>query len=1287
MQKRAEMLKGLVVTKEGLLLLFARRSRIVCTRLTFRVFLFVPLVIVGSAEAFPLRVDIGDIGQPVKAGWQEFSGNRNNEIDPKTEVYLVNGRNISVTLRTGVLNDSGYRNYAGGDLGGDMLYPDNQYGPVNGSVILSLGNLAAGEYVLISHHNDSKDTHAQQDPIDVMVSGAVSAYTDDLEVVQTKSSDDSSLGQSSVTFTATGSGDVVVTYNPITSIPIISKAVLNGFELHTEGRTVQFDRPGSSGAEGVGWVYMAVTLSSPPEGSAVTVDYAATGGTATGGGVDYTLVGSSLSFEPGQTTPEYISIYLLNDGEPEEDETIEVTLSNPVNALLGANAQHIVTILDTSPTVGFDTAEGAGSESVSPAYVPVSLSRTWAETVTVDYNVTGGTATAGEDYSLSYGTLVFEPGEVTEFIRIDVVEDDIQEDPDETIEITLSNPSKARLGVNSRHTFVILPPVVQLCPAGDLDGDCKVDFNDLKLFSGQWLNAPNSCSGFECADLDGVNGVDMRDLALLADNWRVKVWPLVINEFMASNTATIADPQGDFDDWVEIYNGGPVDINMGGMWLADSDNWWQIPTDRPAETTIAPGGYLVIWVDSDEYHMPGLHASFKLSREDDAISLYMVDQATRIDGIKFRDQETDISYGRYPDAGDNLRFFATPTPGWANEGAYLGRVADTKFSHDRGFYDSPFTLSITCNTNGAAIHYTIRSGQRCVEIGPDRISCYGLGGSEPNEFLGGSTHLYTGPIDINQTTTVRAAAFKPGYLPTNVDTQTYIFLDDVLTQPSMDPCVVASYGAEVVKDALRSIPTLSLVMDENDFANLQDQDSLDPETIEELPASVELLYADPNEGEGVQINCGIEGHSWASCDGCKRSFRLEFKSEFGPAQLRYPFFESAPVNSDSVVDEFDRIILRASKNMPITYAGDQWTRDSQIAMSGTGSHGNYVHIYVNGEYWGMFNPVERPDAWFTSSYFGGDFDDYFATNHGIERGADHLSGDSARYDAMMTLAQERELDSSSKYEQFRELCDVQEFADYTVLFWFSGFGDNIDNNWYGGMRNNPLVGSIPPEGFMMFMWDAEYVFENIGGPPGNEEPWVPPYYFTMTGYTIVDVWLALFDNEDFRLLFADRVYKHCFNGGALTDENAQARWNAIVDHIDEAAICEAVRRSKDPNPEVVDMNGFVDIFINALRTWAEPAYPGINLYPDIDPPTFNQHGGHVAGGFGLTMTNPSGAGTIYYTLDGADPRAPGSGSPVGTPYGGAITLNQSRHVKARVYYSGEWSALNEATFAVGPVAD
>ncbi|NIN36199.1 MAG: hypothetical protein GTO60_14315, partial [Gammaproteobacteria bacterium] len=99
------------------------------------------------------------------------------------------------------------------------------------------------------------------------------------------------------------------------------------------------------------------------------------------------------------------------------------------------------------------------------------------------------------------------------------------------------------------------------CPAGDLNGDCRVDFLDLQVFTGQWLEP--SASGVETnyADLDGADGVNMSDLALFVQSWHQTGIPLVINEFMASNNDTVSDPQGQYDDWIEIWNSGgnPID--------------------------------------------------------------------------------------------------------------------------------------------------------------------------------------------------------------------------------------------------------------------------------------------------------------------------------------------------------------------------------------------------------------------------------------------------------------------------------------------------------------------------------------------------------------------------------------------------------------------------------------------------------------------------------------------------------------------------------------------------------
>ncbi|MHC4707856.1 MAG: lamin tail domain-containing protein, partial [Planctomycetota bacterium] len=843
--------------------------------------------------------------------------------------------------------------------------------------------------------------------------------------------------------------------------------------------------------------------------------------------------------------------------------------------------------------------------------IPVSLSWLPTETVTVDYNVTGGTAANGEDYSLPAGTLQFEPCEVTKYVGITIAEDDLHEDPDETIEISLSGPSNSRLGPNTLHTYTILPPMAKICPDGDLNGDCDVDFNDVEIFAGQWLDPPESCAGYMCANIDDLDGVDMRDFAVLANNWLEDAWPIVINEFMASNGDFLLDPcdSNETPDWFELYNASAFPVDLGGMYLTDE---LADPTqyEIPSGVTIPAKGYLLFYADNSDNGEDPMRTNFALRASGEEIGLFDTDGTTPIDYIIFEEQATDISYGRYPDAGDHLRFFGTPSPEAENSGAYAAVVADTKFSHDRGFYDAPFSLSITCNTGGAEIRYT-------------------TDGNKPTETSG---TVYTGPIDINSTTCLRAAAFKPSWMATNVDTHTYIF------------------GANSVR---KELPTISLVSGE-----LVDRIG---------PVSMELIYGDANDGEGFQADCESDEHS-------THSYRIKYKAAYGRARLDYPFFEAAPLYADSAADRFDRIVLRNYSQRPVTWVAEPWTRFTQLAMSGPGhgGHSMYVHFYINGIYQGLINPVERPDAWFASSYFGGDFEDYFATNHNELSDENYfLSGDPTRYETLLAMAGAKNLEDPNNYEDFKELCDVTQFADYVILYWYADFHDGLTNNYYAFMRNVPLEGSVPPEGLMYFMWDAEFT---LRGPPS-----VDMAFFN--GITRIPViWQALVENADFRILLADRVYKHCFNDGALMDENAQARWDVIYDHIASGGVTPYI------DEEWRGISGSRDVFIDLLRDWYDPCWPGIDLYPGTDPPTFNQRGGHVAGGFSLEMYKPNG-GDIYYTLDGSDPREAVTGNPVGTSYSTPVTLTQSVQVKARILDGDEWSALNEVTFGVGPVAD
>lgn len=157
-------------------------------------------------------------------------------------------------------------------------------------------------------------------------------------------------------------------------------------------------------------------------------------------------------------------------------------------------------------------------------------------------------------------------------------------------------------------------------------------------------------------------------LCLVAGASAADPLPLVINEFMARNDAGLQDPAGDYDDWIEIYNPADQSVDIGGMYLTDrlsNPTKWQIPSDLPAQTTIAAHGYLLVWADGEE-NEGGLHAGFKLNDEGEAVGLYDT-TGTLVDSIAFGPQNPDQSYGRFPDGIGTWQVFGDPTPGQPNE--------------------------------------------------------------------------------------------------------------------------------------------------------------------------------------------------------------------------------------------------------------------------------------------------------------------------------------------------------------------------------------------------------------------------------------------------------------------------------------------------------------------------------------------------------------------------------------------------------------------------------------------
>ncbi|MDP7287956.1 MAG: lamin tail domain-containing protein, partial [Phycisphaerae bacterium] len=606
-------------------------------------------------------------------------------------------------------------------------------------------------------------------------------------------------------------------------------------------------------------------------------------------------------------------------------------------------------------------------------------------------------------------------------------------------------------------------------------------------------------------------------------------------------------------------------------------------------------------------------------------------------------------------------FFATDTPGDANTEEFWLFVENVDFSHDRGFYDDSFDLTLSTDTAGAEIRYT-------------------TDGSEPTE-TNGTLYVAPAQIPIITTTAVRATAFKSGYASAGSVTHTYIFLEDVLQQPAVPDGFPADWkgvapnynmnqsvvnSTPTIRDDMKAVPVVSIVTSVEDMFGVTGIYSNPGGRGQawERPASVEWFNTDGSTLFQVNAGVRIVGGASRGTGTKKHSFRLTFKGMYGPTTLDYPIFD------DTDIDSFNTVTFRAGFNDTFwggTMLQDRWAAERQIAAGGLGPHGRFVHLYIDGLYWGLYNPLERTDDAFAASYLGGEKEDYdYYTNQGI------AGGNSTAWNLLHSLAN----DAVGNYAAIEEMLDIPEFCDYLMINQFAHNGDWPHNNWRA-TYNREGGGK-----WRFHMWDAEFGLRNLngnhvnsfGGPPGS-------------------LFQKMLASPKFVSTFQDRAHRLLFNGGALTPQ-VNIDWvTEAAAKIHDAVMGESARWSGSRSNWESRINNLrntyfpqrTGIFINQLKA--------VGRYPNVDAPSFNinssyQHGGIIELGDSLTIN--ASADTIYYTLDGGDPRDVDGGiSPGALVYSGAMTLNESAFVKSRAYDSGtgEWSALNEAVYHVDLAPD
>ena len=474
------------------------------------------------------------------------------------------------------------------------------------------------------------------------------------------------------------------------------------------------------------------------------------------------------------------------------------------------------------------------------------------------------------------------------------------------------------------------------------------------------------------------------------------------------------------------------------------------------------------------------------------------------------------------------------------------RESEVQFDRASGFCSGAFNLGLSAPFPGAAIYYTTN-------------------GATPGPAAG---IRYCRPIPVAGTAIVRAAAFEGETALTEAAARTYLFVADILWQTGRglpdswgaargNP-VPAYYGMSAsladspasraaIMEGLRSLPSLSIITDPGNLFSPETGLYTHPTergAAWERPVSVELLC--PDGGVGFRIKCGLRIHGGSSRrpdESPKHSFRLVFRKRYGPAKLRFPFF------GPEGPGELDSLVLRAGNNdswlhadgqarRRACYLRDEWMRASLRAMGYPCARGCFVHLYLNGLYWGLYNLCQRPSAAVLPSLERGALPEFDA-----RKAAKLEAGDSVAWERMMDLANDG-LAEPARYEALCQCLDLPEFIDYLILNFYAGNSDwDRWANWYAARPR------APGGKFSFSVWDAECALGELDTCTLDEDDDQSP----------LRLFQKLSENAQFRLLFASRVQRLLFDDGPLAVGPASRRFSQLAKGLEKAAAAEAAR--------------------------------------------------------------------------------------------------------------------------------
>jgi len=538
-----------------------------------------------------------------------------------------------------------------------------------------------------------------------------------------------------------------------------------------------------------------------------------------------------------------------------------------------------------------------------------------------------------------------------------------------------------------------------------------------------------------------------------------------INEFMSSNTATLADVDGAFSDWIEIHNPGPATVDLTGAWLSDDPLLplkWQFP-----QGSVPAGGFLLVWASDKNAVLAGdqLHTNFKIGATGETLLLTAADGLTLLDQAPAMALLADQSYGRQPDGSATWAVYPAATPGATNGVPTI--VAPTPlFSVAAGFHAAAFNLELATTDPLATITYTLDGSEPTESSAPytglipidDRAGDPAVHALIPTNFMPTSHYTWRPPVgEIDKITVVRARAFRAGQTPSAIATRSYIVGADVASRCFFPVISLVTDPDNLFDDAIGIyVPGDYYVPGDVETGNyFQDGSAW------ERPVHVELF--DGNGQVVLSQNAGVRISGNATVKLPQKGLKLYADAEYGQATFGAALFPDLPYTA------YERFRVRAS--------GDDWGyigfRDLCIheMFKGMGydtQAGRPVIQFLDGEYWGLANLRDEYSRFYYQRVYGvPEAEVVLLENDGVVD--DGPLDSNLRWFAFRDYVAGHDMNDPAAFAYAESQMDMENFIDYMTTEIYTANTDWPGNNITYWRRNT-----------------ADYV---AGAPYGHDGRW------------------------------------------------------------------------------------------------------------------------------------------------------------------------------------------------------